>query len=134
MKKYYIFAINREYYEIYQKNKHVLYKTLKNLYELDLDSLNYGISIYNQLCVPINKEILEKYYQDYQYVDNHFMIDRNIIEINNSCIIVLAPNLSLNSLSHLHYYSYPLFACNFKDDEYFFLTYEYFKSLSNIIK
>lgn len=134
MKKYYIFAINREYYEIYNKNKHVLYNTLKNLYELDLDSLNYGISIYNQLCVPINREILESYYQDFKYVDNRFVVNNSLIEINNSCIIVLTRNLTLNTLRHLHFYNYPLFVCNFKNNQYFFLTYEYFKNPINIIK
>lgn len=134
MKKYYIFAINREYYEIYKKNKHVLYNTLKNLHGLTLDSLNYGISIYNQLCVPINRDILESYYQDYKYLDNRFIVNNSIIEINSSCIIVLTRNLTLNTLRYLHYYNYPLFVCNFKTDEYFFLTYEYFKNPVNIIK
>lgn len=134
MKKYYIFAINREYYEVYKKNKHVLYNTLKNLHDLDLDSINYGISIYNQLCVPINVDILKNYYQDYRYVDNHFYINDSIIEINASCIIVLTKNLTSNSLKYLHYYNHPLFVCNFADNEYYFLTYEYFKKPTNIIK
>ena len=134
MKKYYIFAINTEYYEIYKRNKHVLYNTLKNLYELDLDSLNYGLSIYNQLCVPINNKILESYYSDYKYIDNHFMIDNSIIEINRSCIILLTDENNMRALKNLHYYNFPLFVCDFKNDDYFFLTFECFKNVTNIIK
>lgn len=121
MKKYYIFAINPEYYDIYKRNKLVLYKTLKNLYELDLDFLNYGLSIYKQLCVPINTNILSSYYNEYRYIDNRFMIDNSIIEINHSCIIVLTNDDSLKVLKNLHYYKYPLFMCDFKDNKYSFV-------------
>lgn len=134
MKKYYIFAINREYYELYKKNKHVLYNTLKNLHDLDLDSLNYGLSIYNQICVPINVNILCNYYKDYRYIDNRFYVDNSLIEINNSCIIVVTKNKHPIALNSLRYYNYPLFVCNFNEDEYYFLTYEYFKKSINIMK
>ena len=33
MKKYYIFSINKEFYEVYKNNPQVLFKTLDNLYK-----------------------------------------------------------------------------------------------------
>lgn len=131
MKKYYIFAINREYYDVYKRNMKALYTTLKNLHDLDLDSLNYGLSIYNQLCIPIEKEVLKNYYQEYRSIDNHFYINDSIIEINKSCIVVLTKRLVLSTLKYLHYYDNPLFICNFDDNTYDFITYEYFKNTIN---
>ena len=122
MKKYYIFAIEKDLYKVYKSNTKVLYETLNNLYNLDTEYVNYGITIYNQLCVPINRNVLEAYYNDYRYIENHFKIGDSIMEINNSCIIVLTNNNIKTTLKHLEYYSYPLFACNFKEREYCFLN------------
>ncbi|HPF82954.1 MAG TPA: hypothetical protein PLV83_02140 [Bacilli bacterium] len=134
MKKYYIFAINREFYSDYADNQKSLYKILKNLYTLDTDYMNYGLSIYNQLCAPINKEILESYYKDYNSIENHYYINNCIIEINNSCMVVLTNRLSLVNLKYLYYYNFPLFICDFDNDRFSFLNHEYFKNVDNIIK
>lgn len=122
MKKYYIFAIDKEFYKVYKNNTKTLFETLNNLYGLDIEYMNYGISVYNQLCVPINRNVLEAYYNDYRYIENHFRIDDSIMEINNSCIIVLTNGNLRSAVKCLGYYSYPLFACNFKDKEYCFLN------------
>lgn len=121
MKKYYIFAINNKNYNLYRNNKYLLFSMLKNLYYLDDEYLNYGVSIYDQLCIPINKEIINNYYQEYKYFTNKFYINENIISINNACIVLLTKNFSLNVVKRLCYYVYPLFVCNFDNGEYFFL-------------
>lgn len=122
MKKYFVFAIAKEFYDVYKNNTNVLYETLKNLYGLSTEYVNYGLTVYNQLCVPINKDLLEAYYEDYRYVENHFRIGENIIEINKSCIVVLAKDNLKSAIKSLSYYNYPLFACNFKEREYCFLN------------
>lgn len=122
MKKYFIFAIAKEFYEVYKNNTNVLYETLKNLHGLNTEYVNYGLTVYNQLCVPINKDVLEAYYENYRYIENHFKIGDSIIEINKSCIIVLTRTNLKSAIKSLEYYNYPLFACNFKEREYCFLN------------
>ena len=58
MRKYYIFIIRNDFYKIYKNNSLVLYKTLENLYKINSNDFGYGISIYNQLCLTFNTEVL----------------------------------------------------------------------------
>ena len=54
MNNYHIFAIKKEVYNVYKDNEYSLFKLLYNLYNLNKTDLNYGITLYNQLCYPIN--------------------------------------------------------------------------------
>ena len=62
MRKYYLFTIKKDYYGVYQKNPLVLYKTLENLYKLKKDDLDYGYTLYNQICDVIDVERLKNYF------------------------------------------------------------------------
>ena len=93
MRKYYIFIIRKEFYKIYKNNSLVLYKTLENLYSLNLNNFGYGISIYNQLCLTFNTEVLNNYFlrkfNNYKYNKHFISVENTIIEIHKSCVVVL---------------------------------------------
>ena len=63
MRKYFLFSIRKEYYDIYYKNPLVLYKTLENLYHLKKENLSYGLSLYKQICNIIDVERLKSYFE-----------------------------------------------------------------------
>jgi hypothetical protein len=120
MKKYYIFSINRDFYEVYKKNEDVLYKTLLNLYNLDIKEAHYGISVFNQLCNPINKELVTSHFHT---KENAFKIDYNtFLKINPSCMIMNTENEIPLDFLNLNYYEAPLFMIDFKNKNYFWLT------------
>ena len=120
MKKYYIFSINSDFYELYKKNTDVLYKTLLNLYNLDINEAHFGISVFNQLCNPINKEIVKSHFHTKEAA---FKIDYNsFLKINPSCMILDAENDIPSDFLNLNYYEAPLFMIDFKNQNYFWLT------------
>lgn len=129
MRKYYIFIIRKEFYKVYKNNSLVLYKTLENLYNLNLTSFGYGVSIYNQLCLTFNKEVLNNYFlrkfKNNRY-NKHFIDSENtIIEIHRSCIVVLTKYNVPKVLKYLLYYNKYLFVCDFNNKDYFWLENQY---------
>ena len=122
MKKYYIFSINRDFYEAYKKNSEVLYRTLDNLFNLSMTDASYGISVFNQVCNPINKEIVQSHFNR---KDSIFRLDLDsLLEINPSCMVLATREaIPLNFLT-LNYYEAPLFMIDFKNKDYFWLCLE----------
>lgn len=134
MRKYYIFIIRKEFYKIYKNNSLVLYKTLENLYNLNLTNFGYGVSIYNQLCLTFNPEVLNNYFlrkfNNYKY-NKHFIISEQvIIEIHRSCIVLLTKKNVPNIMKYLLYYNKYLFVCDFDNKDYFWLENQYNSNIS----
>lgn len=128
MDNYHIFAIKNEVYNIYKDNTHSLFKLLYNLYNLNKTDLNYGITLYNQICNTINTKKLEKYIKliDNKQIKNKYIIINNkqysIIIIKPSNIIYKTNRINKNITYVLNsYYNY-LFLCNFDKKEYNWLN------------
>lgn len=117
MKKYFIFSINREFYETYKKNEDILYKTLSNLYTLK--NTKRGLAIYSQVCNPINKNLIKEYLKKDQ---KHFKLEKTILEVNYSCLILLTPGKIPKKLKNMKYHEAPLFVTDFKNKNYFWLS------------
>lgn len=128
MRKYYIFAIKREYNELYSKNPYVLYKTLENLYKLKKEDLIYGISLYNQICNVIEVNRLKNYFDSICYYKNknkYLINDKDdvaLFYIHYSCIICKCNKNFPSILNMMNYYSRYLFICDFENKDYFFLV------------
>ncbi|MBE6144225.1 MAG: sporulation inhibitor of replication protein SirA [Firmicutes bacterium] len=129
MRKYYIFIIRTEFYKIYKNNSLVLYKTLENLYKLNNNNFGYGFSIYNQLCLTFNTEVLNNYFlrkfANYKHNKHYIQKEQTILEINKSCIVVLTKYNVPKSLKYLLYYNKYLFVCDFDNKDYFWLQNQY---------
>jgi len=129
MRKYYIFIIRKEFYKIYKNNSLVLYKTLENLYSLNLTNFGYGLSIYKQLCLTFNTEVLNNYFLrkfNYYKYNKHFIkSEHTIIEIHKSCIVVLTRYNIPKIMRYLLYYNRTLFVCDFDNKDYFWLENQY---------
>ena len=125
MNTYHIFAIKKDAYNIYKNNEYSLYKLIYNLYNINKEDINYGITLYNQLCYPINKKIIEEYLELIHKIrigKNRYMISEN----NNKSILIIKPSNIIyktktlsNDIIYIlnNYYKY-LFICNFKEKDY----------------
>ncbi len=128
MEIYHIFAIKKEVYKAYKNKQYSLYKLLYNLYNLNKSDLKYGITLYNQICTPINKKVLEQYIEliNHRKGNNKYMISENknisIIIIKPSNIIYKTNGISKNIVYILNNYYNHLFICNFKQKEYKWLN------------
>ena len=136
MRKYYLFVIKKEFSRVYQENADTLYKTLENLYKINPKNYNYGISLYKQLCLPFNVEVLSNYFTHQPLIKkinnkNKFFYrsrkEFTIVKINYSCCIVIS-SLNLASILKLFdYYSKDVFVCDFENKDYFWLSKQFNK-------
>lgn len=124
METYHIFAIKKEIYKIYKNNEYALYKLLYNLKNLNQQDINYGITLYNQICNTIKINKLEEYLNLLNNIrkgKNRYMIKEKNIEI----LIIKPSNITYqteeinNNITYVlnNYYKY-LFICNFNKKEY----------------
>ena len=129
MRKYYIFIIRQEFYENYKNNPLYLYKTLEKLYSLKISDFGYGISIYNQLCLIFNTEVLNNYFlrkfNNYKYNKHFIKSEHTIIEINKTCIVLLTKYNIPKVMKNLLYCNKNLFVCDFENRDYFWLQEQY---------
>lgn len=125
MNNYHIFAIKKEAYNVYKDNEYSLFKLLYNLYNLNKTDLNYGITLYNQLCYPINIKKIEEYLKlldnikksKNKYIINEKNIDSELI-LKPSNIIYKTNNISKNITYILNSYYKYLFICEFNKKDY----------------
>lgn len=129
MRKYYVFIIRKEFYKIYKNNSLVLYKTLENLYSLNLNNFGYGLSIYNQLCLTFNTEVLNNYllrkFNNFKHNKHFIKSEHTIIEIHKSCLVILTKYNIPKIMRYLLYYNRCLFVCDFDNKDYFWLENQY---------
>ena len=128
METYHIFSIKKEIYNAYKKNPYSLYKTLYNLYNINKDDIKLGLSIYNQLCNIINIKKTNEYIKLLpitRKTENKYLIKENniktILIIKHSNIICKQNEIDLNIIYILNNSYKYLFACNFKNNKYYWL-------------
>ena len=101
MKKFYLFEIRKEFYQVYKKNSFVLYKTLENLHNLQRENLNYGISLFNQICNIIDKKNINNKLIDYIKIND----DKYLVNEYNEETIITIKNTYICYNTNRHYLS-----------------------------
>ena len=121
MKEYNLFVIKKEYYDYYQKKPLFLFDILKKLYYMQ-DDLNYGVSLYSQLCERINTFNLKYYLNKKYHLDNEktFYIDKSFVELKYTRIIIRTKHI--NIINEFINYSKYIFVCDFINNDYFWLS------------
>ena len=128
LRKYYIFVIKEDYKNIY--NEKSLYEILKNLYTLKVNNFSYGLSLYDDLCIPFSTSVIKHYLLNkfkniIKEKNNNFYLDgcieQDLIVLKKSCLIVVS-NLNVPVILKIfNYYSNNLFVCDFDNQDYFWL-------------
>lgn len=138
MRKYYLFTIQRDFFEVYKENSFVLYKTLENLWKIKKQDFSYGLSLYDALCQTFDVPLLNRYFQG-KYAnriiskDNrHIIVNQQkkyyvLIELHYSCTIVLTNINMPNVLRDFNYYNRRIFVCDFVNEDFFWLNNQYKK-------
>ncbi len=132
MHEYYLFHIKHDIYQLYKKNCYPLYQTLKNIYHLKAEDLNYGRNLYRQLCVTFNLKIVneyldKRYYLIYYkknmyYFINSYTKEKTLVKVGYSRIYIKS-NVNLPKIIEIFkFYNQKIFVCNFKTGDYFWLT------------
>lgn len=135
MRTYYLFWIKDEFYHAYFKNPDSLYKTLQNLYGGKVSSLSLAASLYKQICELHKIDILSSYLEgvSYKHRQNSYLLIQS--KTNEKTFITVRPSVILlksnKNVPHIFkifpYYSSHLFVCDFENNDYFWLTNQYYK-------
>ena len=134
MKVYYIFKLKEEFSELYRDTPSVLFNILKTIYYLDKEEVDYGYNLFKQLTMPIEKNKLDRdlfirFHQDIpyskrkdiHYINNIYKGEISRLVINNSYLrLELEQNFS-TFFKILKEEDNNLFACSFKNTDFFFL-------------
>ena len=135
MRIYYVFSIRDEFYELYKDYPKALYNILLEIYEMNKKDIDYGLTLFKQLAIPINKYDLDRKInnelkdkmrysrnKDEHIINNLYSEEVSIMKIKNTHIIINTIQSYTEFFELLNKYKYFLFACDFKNDDYFFLS------------
>lgn len=140
MRKYFLFDIAERYYNLYLHKERLLFRTLESLYNNDQHQKANNISLFNQLCIPINIAFLNSYFDNKVFICNnrnkHLYIskktdEKTLIEINHACIIMLTNKNFSRLFKVFNYYSKRIFVCDFQNQDYFWLDNQYLNNRRN---
>ena len=134
MRKYYLFIIKKEFYNVYKDKSYVLYKILENLHNLRTYDFSYGIKIYKELlpfAVKVINNYLNKKIKHKKINDKIIKIESNFedtyMQVNYSCIVIKTSVNIPQIMKILNIYNKSIFVCDFNNIDYFWLN-NYFKA------
>ena len=125
MQTYLLFGIHDYFYNIYQENTKVLYKTFENLYRMRGNDLNYGVSLYKQICVPFDVLLIEHYFKsrfpNAKKKDNKILLKNTLLVIRPSLIQVTSRYSFPQILQVFQDYRGKILVINFENHDCFWL-------------
>jgi len=122
MRKYNLFVIRKEYVSLYRNKEEQLFELLYNLSNIRTN-LNYGITLFEQLCKKIEVETIQYYFYQKYHCQNakRYRFKEGTIFLKPTCIIVES-SVNLPSILSIFYrYNKMIFVCDFENKDYFFL-------------
>lgn len=131
MRTYYVFNINKEMSILTKDTPYVLYKSLESIHKTR--DVYMASSLYEQLASKFNKNMINnlllesfKDNQHYIYVNNHhsyynkYKEESCTIDVKNSYLLCNSNSGRLILLNKLT--GFNLFACDFQNKDYFWLS------------
>lgn len=135
MRIYFIFNIKEEFYELYKDYPKALYNIFLEIYEMNKQDIEYGYSLFKQISNHINKSKLDncicedlkdklRYSKnnDEHIINNLYSEEVSMMKIKNTYIIINTIQSYTEFFELLNKHEKFLFACDFKNDDYFFLS------------
>ena len=119
MRKYYLFKIKNK------SNNKKIYLVFEELFNLNSNKFKYGISIFNNVCLKIDKKnIIDKLRNTYNLKDNKIFIndlENTIVEINNTCIAIKSSKNIPKIFKIINLLESNILVCDFDSKDYFWL-------------
>ena len=135
MRIYYIFSIKEEFYDLYKDYPKALYNIFLEIYEMNKKDLDYGLNLFKQMTTTIEKTKLDEHIfidlkdkmrysknKDEHIINNLFSEEVRIMKIKNTHIIINTIQSYTEFFEIINKNKKYLFACDFKNNDYFFLS------------
>lgn len=141
MKELYIFNVKEEFYKLYREKPSELFFIFNRIYHMKLSDKEYGYNLFSQISnfldkSKINEVIKDKYKDKIMYsnngnehiINNLFLNEISILTIKNSNIKIESNVEKPAFLENLRDLKLNLFVCDFKNQDFFFITRKRVKS------
>lgn len=141
MKELYIFNVKEEFYKLYREKPSELFFIFNRIYHMKLSDKEYGYNLFSQISnfldkSKINEVIKDKYKDKIMYsnngnehiINNLFLNEISILTIKNSNIKIESNVEKPAFLENLRDLKLNLFVCDFKNQDFFFITKKRVKS------
>ncbi len=129
MRSYYIFDIKKDIHSLYHDKEEQLFYILKRIKLVKKPNLEYGLSIYTQLCDVFDFTTLQRYlFERYEVLPNNkynFLNYKNkefsYLELRYPCLFLQTNCLLPKVFDILYLYNRDIFVCDFTNNDYFWL-------------
>ena len=141
MKELYIFNVKEEFYKLYREKPSELFFIFNRIYHMKLSDKEYGYNLFSQISnfldkSKINEVIKDKYNDKIMYsnngnehiINNLFLNEISILTIKNSNMKIESNIEKPAFLEDLRDLKLNLFVCDFKNQDFFFITRKRVKS------
>lgn len=135
MKEYYVFLIRDEFVKLYSSKSSDLFYIFNRIYYMKEMDKMYGYNLFSQISNFFNKDdvneflynkykdkIMYSYTNDEHIINNLFLNEISILKVKPSNIRIQTNTSSSSFLEDLKNYNKNLFVCNFKEQEFFFIS------------
>lgn len=135
MKEYYVFLIKDEFVKLYSSKSSDLFYIFNRIYYMKEMDKMYGYNLFSQISYFFNKDdvneflynkykdkIMYSYTNDEHIINNLFLNEISILKVKPSSIRIQTNTSSSSFLEDLKNYNKNLFVCNFKEQEFFFIS------------
>ena len=135
MKEYYVFLIRDEFVKLYSSKSSDLFYIFNRIYYMKEMDKMYGYNLFSQISYFFNKDdvneflynkykdkIMYSYTNDEHIINNLFLNEISILKVKPSSIRIQTNTSSSSFLEDLKNYTKNLFVCNFKEQEFFFIS------------
>ena len=135
MRTFYIFKIKDDFYNLYLNNPNNLYNLLNQLYYIKKKDLDNGFRLFNQLIIPIDKDILDrqifiKYHKEMIYsksgndhiINNLYKDEVSILTIKKSHLLINANKNYSSFFNIINKLGNNYFVCDFTNQDYFWIN------------
>lgn len=135
MKEYYVFLIKDEFVKLYSSKSSDLFYIFNRIYYMKEMDKMYGYNLFSQISCFFDKDdvneflynkykdkIMYSYANDEHIINNLFLNEISILKVKPSSIRIQTNTCSSSFLEDLKNYNKNLFVCNFKEQEFFFIS------------
>ncbi|NLM63029.1 MAG: sporulation inhibitor of replication protein SirA [Mollicutes bacterium] len=129
MRKYYLFVIKDKIIKTYNNDLKGLYINLYQIYKNKKNNINYLISLFEQLCLPFQVDILANYLNHLPHLQQNgkkYLYKKNgevsLMELSYPTIVIMSNRNLPYFFRMLNLYNKKILVCDFDNHDYFWLS------------
>lgn len=134
MRTFFVFDLKEEMINLYEDTPSSLYIILKQIFNLNSENVEYGSTLFNQICKFVNKDEIDrnvfiKLHQEIPYskrrdvhiYNNLYLDEVTTMVVKNTYVKIESNKDFAYFLKTLSNYSSNFFVCDFNNYDYFLL-------------